>query len=338
MATTVDIAVVGAGSLVGAAMLELLAEREFPLERLYLLGDESNVGDKLEYKDRYLPVEAVAGFDFSKVQLALFAGGAASREQIEAAAAAGCIAIDHGAGFIGESDVPAVVAEVNPERLADHVERGIVVSPAGMTVLLATALKPIADAVGIDRVNLSTYQAVSGLGKAAVEELAGQTARLLNAQSIKTAVFPRQIAFNLLPQVGALLDDGQSEQEARLSRELRKVLGDDALGVNVTAVWVPVFYGDAAAVNLELKRPLSAEAARRLLEGAPGIALADAAAGEYPTPVTDAAQRDEVFVGRIRSDISHPRGLNIWVVADNVRKGAALNGVQLAELLVRDYL
>ena len=338
MLNFVDIAIVGAAGPVGEAMLEFLAERDLPLQRLYLLGDEDSAGSKIEFKDRYLTVEPVQDFDFSKVQLALFAPGEHA-EQIRRAIEEGCTVIDGAGAFVDDAEVPAVVAEVNPGRLADHTSRGMIASPGSLAVMLAIALKPLSDAAGIERINVATYQAVSGLGKGGVEELAGQTARLLNAQPVKPKALPRQIAFNVLPQVGELTEDGHADEELRLGRELRKVLGDEQLGVNATAVRVPVFYGYAAAVNVELKAPLTASEATRLLKKAPGVKVLEGrSGGGYPTPVTEANRGDEVFLGRIREDLSHPRGLNFWVVADNVRKGAALNSVLLAELLVRDYL
>ena len=338
MATTADIAIVGATTAVGEAMLEFLGERELPVDRLYLLDQEQSAGTKLEFRDRYITVEPVEAFDFSQVRLVLFTNGPFV-EQVARAAAEGAVVIDGSGGFIDDPDVPAVVAEVNPERLADYGERGIVACPGSLAVMLAVALKPIVDAAGIERINVATYQSVSRLGKEGVEELAGQTARLLNAQDTKPKVFPRQIAFNVLPQVGQLLENGYSEEEMRLVRELRKVLGDEQLMVNATAVHVPVFYGYAAAVHIETETRLTAVDAVGALEKASGLkVLDDKARYRYPTPVTEANQQDEVFLGRIREDISHPRGLNFWVVADNVRKGAALNSVLLAELLVRDYL
>jgi aspartate-semialdehyde dehydrogenase len=340
MAETIDIAIVGATGAVGEAMLESLAGRELPLGRLYLVADGEAAGTRLEFKDRYLPVEPLESFDFGKVRLALFATSVdVAAEHAPRANAVGCIVIDGSGAFSGVPDVPLVVPEVNPQRLAEYAKRRLIACPSSAVVPLAIVLKPIFDAVGIERIDIASYQAVSGAGKSAVEELASQTAKLLNVQSIKPRVFPRQIAFNLLPQVDAILDNGHSREELRLLRELRELLGDDGLVVEATAVRVPVFYGHSAAVHLVTRQPLSADAARELLAKTPGVEVVDAQKGAgYPTPVTDAAQQDGVFVGRIREAASQPRGLNFWVVADNVHKGAAINSVQLAEVLVRDYL
>lgn len=340
MADTVDIAIVGATGAVGEAMLEALAARDLPLGRLYLVAAGDAAGSKLEFKDRYLPVEPLESFDFSKVRLSLFAtSSSVAAEYVPKANAAGCIVIDGSSAFSGVPDVPLVVPEVNPQRLVGYGKRRLIACPSSAVVPLAIVLKPIFDAAGIERIDIASYQAVSGAGKSAVEELASQTAKLLNAQSIKPRAFPHQIAFNLLPQVGDILDNGHSSEELRLVRELRELLGDDSVLLEATAVRVPVFYGHSASVHLVTRQPLTAADARRLLADAPGVEVVDARPGaRYPTPVTDAAQQDAVFVGRIREAVSQPRGLNFWVVADNVHKGAAINSVQLAELLVRDYL
>jgi len=340
MTKSVDLAIVGASGAIGEAMLELLAERDFPMGRLYLLDDERALGKKLEFRDRYLPVEAVQGFDFAKVQVALFAAGPElAGEYAPKAAAAGAAVIDTSGRFNGEADVPLVVAEVNSDDLGAWRQRGIVASPTPAVVQLAVVLKPLHDQAGIERVNVATYQAVSALGKEAVEELASQTAGLLNLKEIKPKRFPRQIAFNLIPQVDEFGDDGYTREEWALHDETRRLLGEPALALSATCVRVPVFYGHGMAVRIETRDKLSADAVRKLLKKAPGVDVLDVRkTGGYPTPVTEAARSDDVFVGRIREDISHPRGLNFWIVADNVRKGAALNGIQLAEILIRDYL
>jgi len=340
MTKTVDLAIVGASGAIGEAMLELLADRDFPMGRLYLLDDERSLGKKLEFRDRYLPVEALEGFDFGKVRLVLFAASAQiAAEYAPKAAAAGALVVDTSGFFNADPEIPLVVPEVNAAELARWQARRIIASPGPGAVQLALVLKPLLDRAGLERVNVVSYQAVSALGKDAVEELAGQTAGLLNLKQIKPKLFPRQIAFNVIPQVDEIGDDGYTREEWRLQDETRRLLGAQALPLSATCAWVPVFYGHSMAVRVETREPLSAEAARKLLKKAPGVEVLDGRkSGGYPTPVTEAAHSDDVFVGRIRDDLSHARGLNFWVVADNVRKGAALNGIQLAEMLVRDHL
>ncbi|HSW12226.1 MAG TPA: aspartate-semialdehyde dehydrogenase [Solimonas sp.] len=340
MTKTWDIAVVGAGSLVGAAMLELLHGRDFPVGKIYPLDLEPGDGGTAAFGRRDLPIGDLASFDFSTVQLALFAAGAAvAAEYAPKAAVEGCVVIDSSTQFRLDPEVPLVVPEVNAATLAGHGVRGIVASPNCMVTMLVLALKPLHEAAGIERINLSTYQAVSGSGRAAVEELGRQTADLLNFREMQRSVYPKQIAFNVLPQIDALEDNGYTREEMRLVQETRRILGSEHLGVNATAVRVPVFYGHAAAVHMETRDKLGAAQARALLASAPGVEVLEGEADDaFPTPVTEASGEDSVFVGRIREDLSHPRGLNLWVVTDNIRKGTALNAVQIAEILVRDYL
>jgi aspartate-semialdehyde dehydrogenase len=333
----VAIAVVGATGAVGQAMLEILAERDFPISRLYPLASARSKGDTIRFKDKPLYVEDVAEFDFSQVQLALFsAGGAVSAEYGPIAAGKGCLVIDNTSYFRMEPDVPLVVPEVNPEAVADYVHRNIIANPNCSTIQLVVALKPIYDAVGIERINIATYQAVSGAGRSGVEELATQTAGILSAARSKQKVFPKQIAFNVIPHIDVFLDNGYTKEEMKIVMETRKIFNDPTIQVNPTAVRVPVFYGHAEAVHIETKQKISADAARKLLRQAPGvIVLDDPKKNRYPTQVGEAANHDGVFVGRIREDISHPRGLDLWIVADNVRKGAALNAVQIAEIWLK---
>ncbi|HEV2110914.1 MAG TPA: aspartate-semialdehyde dehydrogenase [Gammaproteobacteria bacterium] len=338
---TFDVAVVGATGAVGGAMLEILAERDFPCGKVYALASERSVGERVAFAGRELKVENLADFDFSRVQLGLFSPGASvSAVYAPKAAAAGCVVVDNTSRFRYEADIPLVVPEVNPEALAQYKVRGIVANPNCSTIQLMVALKPIYDAVGIERINIATYQAVSGAGRSGIEQLASETALLLNGKPLeKGGKFPRQIAFNVLPQVDDFQDNGYTREEMKIMWETRKILGDDDIKVNATAVRVPVFYGHSEAVHLETRDRITAQAARALLAKAPGVVvLDDRRPGGYPTAVTEAARRDAVFVGRIREDLSHPRGLDLWVVADNVRKGAALNSVQIAELLVKSYL
>ena len=340
MARTWDVAVVGATGAVGECMLEILAERKFPVGKVHALASERSAGNTVSFGRRELVVENLADFDFSQVQIGLFSPGASvSAIYAPKAGAAGCVVIDNTSQFRYEADIPLVVPEVNPGALADFRNRNIIANPNCSTIQMLVALKPIYDAVGIERINVATYQAVSGTGKEAIEELATQTASLLNGRPVEAKVYPRQIAFNVLPHIDAFQDNGYTKEEMKMVWETRKILGDERIQVNPTCVRVPVFYGHSEAVHIETREKISAEQARRLLAAAPGVVvLDDRAPGGYPTPVGDASGKDPVFVGRIREDISHPRGLDLWVVADNVRKGAALNSIQIAETLIRDFL
>ncbi len=262
-----------------------------------------------------------------------------SEEYAPIAAAAGCVVIDNTSHFRRDEDIPLVVPEVNPHAIAQYTQRGIIANPNCSTIGMLVALKPIRDAVGIERINVATYQAVSGTGKEAIEELATQTARLLNGQPVEKRVYPKQIAFNVLPHIDTFQDNGYTREEMKMVWETQKIFEDDQIQVNPTCVRVPVFFGHSEAVHIETREKISAEQARELLAAAPGVTLLDVREdGGYPTAVTESAGQDPVFVGRIREDISHPRGLDLWVVSDNVRKGAALNSVQIAEILLAEYL
>ncbi|MBA2656964.1 MAG: aspartate-semialdehyde dehydrogenase [Tatlockia sp.] len=335
-----NIAIVGATGAVGEAILNVLAEREFPVDKLYPLASERSVGKTVMFNKRPLEVLDLASFDFSKVDLALFsAGGDVSQDFAPIAAKAGCIVIDNTSCFRYEKDIPLVVPEVNPERIADYKNQNIIANPNCSTIQMVVALKPLHDAVGISRINVATYQAVSGTGKKAVSELIAQTAELLNGRPAKPSVYPHQIAFNILPHIDVFLENGYTREEMKMVWETQKILEDESIMVNPTTVRVPVLYGHSEAIHLELKAPMTAAEARKILAKAPGVKLVDNPDKMlYPTPMTHAVGCDEVFVGRIRQDISHPNGLNLWVVADNIRKGAATNAVQIAEILQRDYL
>ena len=335
MSKTVNVAVVGATGAVGETMLKILAERQFPIGTLTVLASERSAGGKVEYGARQLVVQDLATFDPSGIDIALFsAGGSVSKEYAPKFAAAGAVVIDNSSVFRGDADVPLVVAEVNPEAVRNR-PRGIIANPNCSTMQLMVALAPIHRAVGIERINIATYQSVSGTGRRALEELGRQTAALLNFQDPKPEVYPVQIAFNVIPHGGDFLDNGYTSEEMKLVWETRKILGDDSIQVNATVVRVPVFYGHSEAVHIETRQKISAADARALLEAAPGVEVVDEhAGGGYPTPVTHASGNDPTYVGRIREDISHPRGLDLWVVSDNIRKGAALNAVQLAELVL----
>jgi aspartate-semialdehyde dehydrogenase len=336
----VNVAVVGVTGAVGEVMLEILESRNFPVDTLFPLASSRSAGKSVQFRGKRHTVQDLSEFDFSQTPIALFsAGGDISAEFAPIAAAAGCVVIDNTSHFRRDADIPLVVPEVNPEAIAQYRNRGIIANPNCSTIGMLVALKPIYDAVGIERINVATYQAVSGTGKAAIEELAGQSARLLNGKPADPEVYPKQIAFNVLPHIDSFQDNGYTREEMKMVWETQKILSDETVSVNPTCVRVPVFFGHAEAVHIETRDPISAEAARALLEAAEGVVVIDQhEAGGYPTPVSDSAGQDPVFVGRIRADISHPRGLNLWVVADNVRKGAALNSVQIAEILLSQYL
>ena len=340
MAETFDVAVVGATGAVGETMISILEERNFPVGTLYPLASSRSAGKTVMFNGSSVRVTDLAEFDFSKVQIGLFsAGGSISEEYAPKAAAAGCVVVDNTSHFRREPDIPLIVPEVNPEALAGYTTRNIIANPNCSTIQMLVALKPIYDAVGIERINVATYQAVSGTGKEAIEELAGQTARLLNGQSIECEVYPRQIAFNALPHIDTFQDNGYTREEMKMVWETQKIFENPDIQVNPTCVRIPVFYGHSEAVHIETVDKISAEEARNLLSSAPGVTVIDERAdGGYPTAVSDSAGTDPVFVGRIREDLSHPRGLDLWIVSDNVRKGAALNSVQIAEMLIETYL
>jgi aspartate-semialdehyde dehydrogenase len=336
----IDVAVVGATGAVGETMLDILHERNFPVGKVYAVASARSAGSTVNFGNKALIVEDLAEFDFSKVQVGLFSPGASvSKEYAPKAAAAGCVVIDNTSQFRYQDDIPLVVPEVNPDAIADYKNHGIIANPNCSTIQMMVALKPIYDAVGIERINVCTYQAVSGTGKPAMDELAKQTASLLNGRPVETEVYPKQIAFNVLPHIDVFQDNGYTKEEMKMVWETKKIMGDESILVNPTAVRVPVFYGHSEAIHIETKSKITAEQAKKLLSESQGIVVVDEHQdGGYPTAVSDASGNDPVFVGRIREDISHERGLNLWVVADNVRKGAALNSVQIAEVLVEKYL
>jgi aspartate-semialdehyde dehydrogenase len=335
-----NVAVVGATGAVGDAMFSILAERQFPVGKIYALASQRSAGTRVTFNQRELIVDDLSQFDFSKVQIGLFSAGASvSGDYAPRAIEAGCIVIDNTSHFRYDEDIPLVVPEVNPQAIAGYRAHGIIANPNCSTIQMLVALTPIYDAVGIERINVATYQAVSGTGKEAIDELAQQTAQLLNGKPIERQVYPKQIAFNVLPHIDDFMDNGYTKEEMKMVWETRKIMGDEHIRVNPTTVRVPVFYGHAEAVHIETRDKISAQGARKLLSEAPGVSLLDDHKdGGYPTPVTEASGQDAVFVGRIREDISHPRGLNLWVVSDNVRKGAALNSIQIAEHLIQDFL
>ncbi len=335
-----NVAIVGATGAVGETMLSILEERKFPVDNLYLLASERSAGQRLQFNGKNVTVQNLDDFDFSQADIGLFsAGGSISKEYAPKAGAAGCVVIDNTSEFRLDDDIPLVIPEVNPHAIADYKNRNIIANPNCSTIQMLVALKPIYDAVGITRINVATYQAVSGTGKEAISELAGQTTALLNLQELKVDVYPKQIAFNVLPQIDVFMDNGYTREEMKMVWETSKIFEDAEIQVNPTAVRVPVFYGHSEAIHIETKEKITTLMARDLLEAFDGVTLMDERAdGGYATAVSESAGKDDVWVSRIREDISHPKGLNMWVVADNVRKGAALNSVQIAEVLIKDYL
>lgn len=335
-----NIAIVGATGIVGEALLDILEQRKFPIDELYLFGSEQSEGRLIDFKRKSYTVESVRDFDFSKAHIAFFAAGNdISAEYAPRAAEAGCIVIDKSSQYRYEPDVPLVIPEVNSETIADYINRNIISSPNCSTIQLLVALKPIYDAAGITRINVSTYQSVSGTGRKAISELIQQSGEMLNGIPPTTNVYSQPIAFNVLPKCDKFLSNGYTAEEMKVVWETQKIFSDPDILVNVTAVRVPVIYGHSEAVSIETRDKISAEAVKSLLENAEGVTVVDDLEEDiYPTPQQDASGEDAVLVGRIREDISHPNGLNLWIVADNVRKGAALNAIQIAEILWRDYL
>ena len=339
MSKQYDVCILGATGAVGEAMLSILEQRKFPVRNLYLLASSRSAGTVLTYRGEELTVLDVDSFDFSRAQIGLFsAGGSVSEKYAPIAAAAGCVVIDNTAHFRYDRDIPLVVPEVNPHAIAQYKNRGIIANPNCSTIQMLVALKPIKDAVGIARINVATYQAVSGTGKEAIDELAAQTRALFSSQDVEVEVYPKRIAFNVLPQIDVFMENGYTKEEMKMVWETQKIMEDDSIMVNPTAVRVPVFYGHSEALHIETHKKITAAEARALLEKAPGVIVMDKhVPGGWPTAV-DAAGQDATYVGRIREDISHPMGLDMWVVSDNVRKGAALNSIQIAEILIAEYL
>jgi aspartate-semialdehyde dehydrogenase len=340
MSGAIDVAVVGATGVVGEAMLEILAKRKFPLGKVHALASERSVGKTVMFGNKPLKVSDLAEFDFSQCKIGLFSAGASvSDVYAPRASAAGCIVVDNTSRFRYDDEIPLVVPEVNPDKIAEYKKSGIIANPNCSTIQLVVALKPIYDAVGIKRINVATYQSVSGAGKSAVDELAQQTLMLLNGRPLKIKGDTKQIAFNVVPHIDAFQDNRYTKEEMKLVWETRKILGDDSIAINPTCVRVPVFYGHSEAVHIETEAKISAGDVCDLLRKAAGVKLMDGTeTGQYPTAVTEGSGNDPVYVGRVREDISHPSGINLWIVSDNIRKGAALNSVQIAEILAKNHL
>jgi aspartate-semialdehyde dehydrogenase len=339
MGGTYRVAVVGATGAVGQQMVACLEERNFPVERLLPLASERSLGKKATFLGKEIPVEVLNEDSFDGVEIALFsAGGGISKEYGPIAARAGAVVVDNSSAWRMDPEVPLVVPEVNPHDIGLYTKTGIIANPNCSTIQMVVALKPLHDAARIKRVVVSTYQAVSGTGQKAVDELAEQVRALLSCQPTKNQVYPHRIAFNCLPHIDVFLPNGYTKEEMKMVNETVKIMGDDQIQVTATTVRVPVFYGHSEAVNIETERKLTPDEARQILAKAPGVKVVDNPdKNEYPMPL-DAAGQDLTLVGRIREDFSIPNGLNFWVVADNLRKGAATNAVQIAELLIRDYL
>lgn len=334
-----NVAIAGATGMVGKEFLKILEERKFPVGELKLLASERSAGTRMEFKGKYYPVTLLDAETFKGVDIGLFSPGAqVSAIHAPRAAKAGCVVVDNTSHFRMDPDVPLVVPEVNPGDIAKYKKKMIIANPNCSTIQMVVALKPIHDAFKIKRIVVSTYQSVSGAGKEAMEELSDQVRSLFNMKAAEAKVFPHAIAFNCLPQIDSFLDNGYTKEEMKMVDETKKIMGDNSIKITATAVRVPVFIGHSESVNIETERPISPEEVRRLLEKAPGVKVLDDTKNKiYPMPV-DAAERDETFVGRIRRDDTVPNGINMWIVADNLRKGAALNAVQIAEILIKDYL
>ncbi|EKO3991459.1 aspartate-semialdehyde dehydrogenase [Vibrio fluvialis] len=336
MSQVFNVAIFGATGAVGETMLEVLQERKFPVGELYLLASERSEGKTYRFNGKTVRVQNVEEFDWSQAHIALFsAGGDLSAQCAPIAADAGVVVIDNTSHFRYDYDIPLVVPEVNPEAIAEFRNRNIIANPNCSTIQMLVALKPIYDAVGIERINVTTYQSVSGAGKAGIDELAGQTAKLLNGIPAENKAFSQQIAFNCIPQIDVFMDNGYTKEEMKMVWETQKIFNDPSIMVNPTCVRVPVFFGHAEALHVETSSPIDAEQVIELLSQTEGVEVFQGE--DFPTQVRDAGGKDHVMVGRIRNDISHHSGINMWVVADNVRKGAATNAVQIAEVLIRDY-
>jgi len=334
-----NVAVAGATGAVGNQMIECLEERNFPVKSIKFLASSRSVGRKLRFRGDYVPVEEMTGKSFKGMDIALFsAGGATSLEFSPIAAKAGCVVIDNSSAWRMDPDVPLVVPEVNPHAVADYKKKGIIANPNCSTIQMVVALNPIHRKCGIKRIVVSTYQAVSGTGKKAIHELYDQTRAMINFLDYKKNVYPHRIAFNCLPHIDVFLDNGYTKEEMKMVNETRKIMEDNSIGVTATTVRVPVFFSHCESVNIETEKYISADNVRALLKKAPGVKVVDDVGKKlYPLPI-DAAGQDLTLVGRIRQDESIPNGINMWIVADNIRKGAATNAVQIAEILAEKYL
>lgn len=338
-AKPIHVAVAGATGAVGNQMIHCLEDRDFPIRSIKLLASRRSLGRRLQFKGEEIPVEELTEGSFKGVDLALFsAGGGTSETFAPAAARAGCVVVDNSSAWRMDPDVPLVVPEVNPHAVAGYTAKGIIANPNCSTIQMVVALNPIHRKYGIERIVVSTYQAVSGTGKKAVDELFDQTRALLNFLDYEQKVYPHRIAFNCLPHIDKFQGNGYTKEEMKMVNETRKIFEDPAIRVTATTVRVPVFYGHSEAVNVETREPITAEAVRELLQNAPGVKVMDDPENAVYPLATDAAGQDWTLVGRIRQDESIANGINLWIVADNIRKGAATNAVQIAETLAQEYL
>jgi aspartate-semialdehyde dehydrogenase len=333
------VAVAGATGAVGNEMITTLEQRKFPVKKLKLLASSRSVGKTIPFRGEEIEVEELTENSFKGVDIGLFSpGGSVSLKFAPIAAASGCVVIDNTSAFRMEKDIPLVVPEVNEHAIKDYKKRGIIANPNCSTIQMVVVLKPLHDAAKIKRVVVSTYQAVSGTGKKAIHELEQQILAIYGNKKIETNVYPYQIAFNCLPQIDSFIENGYTKEEMKMVNETKKILEDDSIAVTATTVRVPVFYGHSESVNVEFEKAITPDEARKILSKAPGVKVIDDPSKKlYPLAI-DAAGKDDTFVGRIRTDESIPHGLNMWIVADNIRKGAALNAVQIAEVLIKKYL
>ena len=337
MSQEFNVVVLGATGAVGQSIIEILEERNFPVANLFPLASSRSAGNTVSFHGKQVEIIDVDKFDWSQAQLGFFsAGDDVSAKCAPIAAEYGCVVIDNTSHFRYDIDVPLVVPEVNPQAIADFRNRNIIANPNCSTIQMLVALKPIYDAFGISRINVATYQSVSGSGKQAIEALASQCAKLLHGLPIESKAYPKQIAFNTLPHIDKFMDNGYTKEEMKMVWETQKIFGDESIVVNPTAVRVPVFHGHSEAIHLETLQAVDAEDVKVILLDAPGVKLFESDE-DYPTVVTDAVGSDLVYVGRVRKDISHGNGINLWIVSDNIRKGAALNSIQIAEILIKDY-
>ncbi len=334
-----NVVVAGATGAVGNEMISILEERNFPVGKLKLLASTRGAGTKLEFKGKEYTVEVMDEHSFDGMDIGLFSpGGSVSQKFAPIAGKAGCVVIDNTSAFRMDPDVPLVVPEVNPHAIAGYHKKNIISNPNCSTIQMVVALKPIHDVARIKRIVVSTYQSVSGTGKRAIKELESQVLAIYNQQEIKREVYPHQIAFNCLPHIDVFLENGYTKEEMKMVNETKKIMEDNSIRVTATTVRVPVFYGHSESVNIETEKKITAQEVREILSKAPGVVVVDnPSKAEYPLAI-HAAGKDETFVGRIREDESIPNGINMWIVADNIRKGAALNAVQIAELLIQKYL
>jgi aspartate-semialdehyde dehydrogenase len=335
----VNLAIAGATGAVGNQMIACLEEVDFPIRSVKFLASSRSAGRSLRFKGDLIDVEELREDSFKGMDIALFsAGGSTSETFAPHAAKDGCVVVDNSSAWRMDPDVPLIVPEVNPHAIADHSKKGIIANPNCSTIQMVVPLNPIHKKFGIKRIVVSTYQAVSGTGKKAIDELFDQTRAIINFLDFETKVYPHRIAFNCLPHIDKFLDNGYTKEEVKMVNETRKILEDDAIGITATTVRVPVFYGHSESVNLETRAPISAQQVRSLLENSPGIKLIDVPENNLYPLATDAAGQDFILVGRIRDDDSVTHGVNMWIVADNIRKGAATNAVQIARILAGEYL